>query len=200
MLADECPGAECYGVPLVRPPKPGGGKDPRKECVICGSVYVGEQNLGDFEHLITQPRASPTDEGAGKDKDVGNFVLPNPAELKRNVAVPPAAIQPTADAGSANIPPTQGNTRPQGLPSTHSFTQARYTGNRSDTCGISAFESAERALQATLQALADRLNISVTSGTTLDPRFIGDLADAIQKVTAALTSVRLARQSERLVV
>ena len=30
MLADECPGAECYGVPLVRPPKPGGGKDPRK--------------------------------------------------------------------------------------------------------------------------------------------------------------------------
>lgn len=30
MLADECPSAECYGVPLVRPPKPGGGKDPRK--------------------------------------------------------------------------------------------------------------------------------------------------------------------------
>jgi hypothetical protein len=30
MLADECPGPECYGVPLVRPPKPGGGKDPRK--------------------------------------------------------------------------------------------------------------------------------------------------------------------------
>lgn len=30
MLADECPGPECYGVPLVRPPKAGGGKDPRK--------------------------------------------------------------------------------------------------------------------------------------------------------------------------
>lgn len=30
MLADECPGPECYGIPLVRPPKPGGGKDPRK--------------------------------------------------------------------------------------------------------------------------------------------------------------------------
>ena len=30
MLADECPNGECYGVPLVRPPKPGGGKDPRK--------------------------------------------------------------------------------------------------------------------------------------------------------------------------
>jgi len=30
MLADECPNPECYGVPLVRPPRPGGGKDPRK--------------------------------------------------------------------------------------------------------------------------------------------------------------------------
>ena len=30
MLADECQNPDCYGVPLVRPPKPGGGKDPRK--------------------------------------------------------------------------------------------------------------------------------------------------------------------------
>lgn len=30
MLADECPGSDCYGVPLVRPPKRGGEKDPRK--------------------------------------------------------------------------------------------------------------------------------------------------------------------------
>lgn len=30
MLADECPNVECYGVPLVRPPKTVGGKDPRK--------------------------------------------------------------------------------------------------------------------------------------------------------------------------
>ena len=29
MLAEECPNNSCYGVPLVRPPKPG-GKDPRK--------------------------------------------------------------------------------------------------------------------------------------------------------------------------
>lgn len=30
MLADECPGPTCYGVPLVRPPKAGGQKDSRK--------------------------------------------------------------------------------------------------------------------------------------------------------------------------
>lgn len=33
MLADECPNTVCYGIPLVRPPKAGGEKDPRKACV-----------------------------------------------------------------------------------------------------------------------------------------------------------------------
>lgn len=32
MLADECPNTRCYGVPLVRPPKTGIDKDPRKVC------------------------------------------------------------------------------------------------------------------------------------------------------------------------
>lgn len=30
MLADECPNSQCYGIPLVRPPKSGAEKDPRK--------------------------------------------------------------------------------------------------------------------------------------------------------------------------
>ncbi|KAG6895526.1 hypothetical protein C0992_000832, partial [Termitomyces sp. T32_za158] len=30
MLGDECPNNRCYGVPLVRPPKAGSDKDPRK--------------------------------------------------------------------------------------------------------------------------------------------------------------------------
>ena len=30
MLADECPNSECFGIPLVRPPKSGGERDPRK--------------------------------------------------------------------------------------------------------------------------------------------------------------------------
>ena len=34
MLADECPSTECYGIPLVRPPKTGGEKDPRKACML----------------------------------------------------------------------------------------------------------------------------------------------------------------------
>lgn len=65
---------------------------------------------------------------------------------------------------------------------------------------MSALESAEQALQAGLQALTDRLNLSVASGATLDPRFVGDLAEAIQKATTALISVRMACQSERPIV
>ena len=30
MLGDECPNSTCYGIPLVRPPKVGQEKDPRK--------------------------------------------------------------------------------------------------------------------------------------------------------------------------
>lgn len=32
MLADECPGSTCYGIPLVRPQTAGRDKDPRKVC------------------------------------------------------------------------------------------------------------------------------------------------------------------------
>ncbi|KAF7301340.1 hypothetical protein MIND_00699200 [Mycena indigotica] len=42
MLAEECPSPTCFGVPLVRPPKAGGDKDHRKECVVCRTVYITE--------------------------------------------------------------------------------------------------------------------------------------------------------------
>jgi len=199
MLADECPSAECYGIPLVRPPKPGGGKDPRKECVICGAVYIDEQKLGGLDHLIAQPYTNPTtEEHTEKDKDVESLDLPNSTQSKNSVINPPAAILP-ANSTSTNTLLMQSNLLPQGLPSTHPFAQAQRTANRSDSSAISTLESADRALQVSLQALADQLNLSVISGATLDPRFIGDLAEAIQKVTVAFTSVRLARQSERSV-
>jgi hypothetical protein len=48
MLGDECPNARCYGVPLVRPPKVGGEKDPRKVCDVfnnCLAVFNGPQGM-----------------------------------------------------------------------------------------------------------------------------------------------------------
>ena len=70
MLAEECPNSACFGVPLVRPPKAGGGKDSRKvhhsrtlraarllnttsqECVICHGVYVSEKGASGYENLV----------------------------------------------------------------------------------------------------------------------------------------------------
>jgi hypothetical protein len=70
MLADECPGSGCYGVPLVRPPNigHGPGKSPRKvcpesearskgsfhdqECVTCGTVYISEQDSNGQGRLV----------------------------------------------------------------------------------------------------------------------------------------------------
>jgi hypothetical protein len=105
-----------------------------QECVICGSVYVYEQNLGDLDRSIIQPRVNPTEEHVAftensvENGDVENLDLLSPVKLKPNVTIPPAAIHPTVglgvltlpaepaktrtqDAASNNIPPTQGSSR-----------------------------------------------------------------------------------------
>ncbi|KAJ7179243.1 hypothetical protein C8R46DRAFT_1159888 [Mycena filopes] len=46
--------SRCFGVPLVRPPKAGGEKDPRKECVVCGIVYVTEVDWAGRERLVPE--------------------------------------------------------------------------------------------------------------------------------------------------
>ena len=61
-----------------------------QECVICGSVYVDEENLGDLDHSIIQPRASVT--GVEKDKDAQSCDLPSPTKLKNNFTSQTAAI------------------------------------------------------------------------------------------------------------
>ena len=128
-----------------------------QECVICGMVYVEEQNLGDLDHPTTHPRANPTREHVDKDKDVQGLGFPNPAELKNYVTNPPAAVRFTVRCGLLyslkqlkracrtqhppiylrsmatrgehvyqtfiSLPPSCVHS-PQGLLSTHSFTQA----------------------------------------------------------------------------
>jgi hypothetical protein len=103
MLAEECPNIRCFGVPLVRPPKAGGGKDPRKvriaadfmqigthvelqECVICGTVYVSEKDSHGWEQLVPLNATVPEQ-------------LPNP------ILAPPSVVE-AASFDSSN----EGNT------------------------------------------------------------------------------------------
>ncbi|KAE9410388.1 hypothetical protein BT96DRAFT_847225 [Gymnopus androsaceus JB14] len=60
LLGDECLNEECFGVPLVRPPKSGGEKDPRKECVICGRIYVNEDELAEGELPVSSAEVAAT--------------------------------------------------------------------------------------------------------------------------------------------
>ncbi|KZS97986.1 hypothetical protein SISNIDRAFT_481855 [Sistotremastrum niveocremeum HHB9708] len=65
MLADECPNPRCYGVPLIRPPSRvrDESPDPRKECVICGTVYISDKDSGQLKvapgSSTTLPRDAP---------------------------------------------------------------------------------------------------------------------------------------------
>lgn len=55
MLADECPNSECFGIPLVRPPKPGGGKDPRKASSnTCEAGLYCNLHLSSNASFVTQ--------------------------------------------------------------------------------------------------------------------------------------------------
>ena len=69
-----------------------------QECVICGSVYVDEQNVGNLDHSVTQTRSNPTEERV--DKGVGNLGFANPSQPKSSLTNPPAAIHPAVCFGS----------------------------------------------------------------------------------------------------
>ena len=95
-----------------------------QECVICGSVYVYEQNLGDLDHSIIQPRVNPTEEHVAftensvENGDVENLDL-SPVKLKPNVTIPLAAIHPIVGLGVLTLPVEPAKTRTQNAPSNH---------------------------------------------------------------------------------
>lgn len=180
MLGDECPNTRCYGVPLVRPPKAGGEKDPRKECVICGRVYVTEIDWAGGEHLVLeglnalQPNNSSTT----------TFSIPlersqEPHEMPR-VIVPTqqaASLAPPAASISAVCPQSENPLMLSSHPN-------------------QALEESSLALQSSLHALSARLGALSGSLAATDPSSIGLTADAISRVTQALSHVRRLQQSE----
>ncbi|KAJ7276288.1 hypothetical protein B0H12DRAFT_1084556 [Mycena haematopus] len=88
MLADECPNERCFGVPLVRPPNAGGEKDPRKECVICKTIYITEVDWAGRERLVsenpsmdmTTPVTSTSNKGKARELaiEVGSIISRTP--------------------------------------------------------------------------------------------------------------------------
>lgn len=174
MLGEECPNSTCFGVPLVRPPKAGGEKDPRKECVICGNVYITDVDYAGRESMIL----------AGNDTSLnGN----NAAALSPYLAPSKAAIALTSN---------ESDQQPRREPIQLSTSQTLEPVTSAPSASLALDESSQ-ALQATLQSLSLRLRFLTSAHPGLDVASIGSTADAISKVTQALTHVKQLQWSER---
>lgn len=188
MLGDECPNDSCYGVPLVRPPKSGGGKDPRKECVICGNIYTTEVDWAGREALVpfeskgqtTYASALPAQTSTSRSQ-IGQISSPAPNRLPfvssfgldSNERAP-------LNSTSHLLKPTVQEAHPV----------------RTLSLGGSVLEDTSRALQTSLQALSGRLASASSNLNALDPVSIGATADAIGKVVHALAQIRQLQSSE----
>ncbi|KAF9569024.1 hypothetical protein CPC08DRAFT_732312 [Agrocybe pediades] len=174
MLGDECPNESCYGVPLVRRPKAGGEKDPRKECVICGKVYVTEVDWAGRETLV--PYGSNT-ESEQKSQAVAQSASASSAkesaatqgENQRHSRVMPANVPPsditaTAKPSSSGVSPSEG-----------------------------LYDQTSAALQQSLRALSTKL---MSFGPYAEPSSIGATADAISKVALALVNLQPLQQNQ----
>jgi len=177
MLADECPNERCFGVPLVRPPKPGGEKDPRKECVICKTVYITEVDWAGRERLV--PENSNTDAvtpvvgNKGKAREIEEpksraLHLEPSSTTSQLLSAPPANIHASGQIATSLVPI---NTM------------------------LSTLDESAQGLELTLRTLSARLTL-LTSGQS-DPSSIGSVADAISKVVHALGQVRQVQRAEK---
>ncbi|KAH9943043.1 uncharacterized protein BXZ73DRAFT_87478 [Epithele typhae] len=178
MLADECPNSDCYGIPLVRPPKSGASLDPRKECVICAAVYVDEKDAFGRGHLVPMPPPPSSAE---------TFQALRLASEARQTAAPAHTTRPMAKEGFGAAPQPQlsaGGRVP------HMGTQPI-----SKSATASALEATALSLERTLLVLSERMNVC-SSALLIDPISIGQTAEAITKTSQALTQVKQLLWSE----
>ncbi|GLB33723.1 putative sjogren's syndrome/scleroderma autoantigen 1 (Autoantigen p27) [Lyophyllum shimeji] len=179
MLGDECPNSRCYGVPLVRPPMAGGQKDPRKECVICETVYVTEADWTGREHLV------PMGSNAPQPNNTGALDPSMPADNQPRHEIRPDVTPAREPVSSAHQ-----------LPSTSAVHSRSENSTVRGSYPDQALEESSLALQSTLRMLSSRLGTLSGSGAMTDPSSIGQTADAISKVTQALSHVRQLQWSE----
>jgi len=178
MLGDECINTRCYGIPLVRPPKVGGEKSPRKECVICGTVYVSELDWAGREHLVIADSVV----AANNTLNPSNTQQRGELRAQEGIVHTSKEIFPLQHISNAAIPPST----PGGDISIQSGS------------ALQVLAESSNALQSTLRTLSARLT-ALSATQAPDTTSIGSTADAINKVTQALIHVRQLQWSEEQV-
>ncbi|KNZ79880.1 hypothetical protein J132_08538 [Termitomyces sp. J132] len=172
MLGDECPSNRCYGVPLVRPPKAGGEKDPRKECVICGGIYLTELDWTGKERLI-----------------LTNSEISRPDTSGTSTISPLISLEGSRIQNESRV--SEGTIVMLDLPDSRHFNKPTTPVHQP-----LALEDSASTLQSTLHILSTRLRTITDPQAAIDPSSIGATADAISKVTQALSHVRQLQWSE----
>ncbi|KZT12716.1 uncharacterized protein LAESUDRAFT_719006 [Laetiporus sulphureus 93-53] len=206
MLADECPNSNCYGIPLVRPPKPGGGKGSRKECVVCGTVYVDEESPSGETRLVPlnstssvaaevpSPAAASVvppssafslDKGKGKGKAVDRQPFPHS---------PPPGLDNSRN-GTGYRPRSPFDTAVRPVYSSNPPNQPQPVNDSAQSSTDFVLDASARSLEVSLHVMSNRLK-ALSSGPFPDPAMIAQTAEAIMKVSQALMQVKQLQWSE----
>ncbi|CEL58113.1 hypothetical protein RSOLAG1IB_02858 [Rhizoctonia solani AG-1 IB] len=180
MLAEECPNDNCWAIPLVRFPRarPGAEPDPRKECVVCGTVYVNNENgqlvaqqtTPSRTTIAPQPQASfVRATNVAAPQPTGRTVTPKASSL--NTTIPPSAVA-RSSAIADRTPVVQNVTK---------------------TSAASPFGSAEDALSGALEALSQRL-VQISLGNDINTKHVKDTAETMETIMRALDTARKLRE------
>ncbi|KAG1874520.1 hypothetical protein DFJ58DRAFT_650922 [Suillus subalutaceus] len=186
MLGEECPNIRCYGVPLVRPPKGGEERDPRKECVICGTVYVTDVSEG-WLRLVPAPPAIE----AGSSLGASNSLSSAPMTLDfRDKGK--AVMRSIPSQVPKVILPAEVNERLVSTVLTIVLCHSADLAQHASVPSISAItaHSPAQALKLSLDAMSQRLAQICETANQMDVASIASAADAINKVAQALFQVR----------
>ncbi|KAH7887821.1 hypothetical protein F5I97DRAFT_1863074 [Phlebopus sp. FC_14] len=191
MLGEECPNSRCYGIPLVRPPKSGSDKDPRKECVICGTVYITEGDDEGWQRLVPissiasrSDRVITAGTGQAGISDNGGLIgrhSPPPFQLP---TLDPLPLTPKLSADISH----------------HATAESRNSQLVTTMPVSTATQDAPmRALELALGTLSEKLTMSCANPAIVDPSSIAMTADAISKVAQALAHVKHLQQYGSLI-
>ncbi|KAG2135914.1 uncharacterized protein EDB93DRAFT_1170225 [Suillus bovinus] len=185
MLGEECPNIRCYGVPLVRPPKGGEERDPRKECVVCGTIYVTDVSEG-WQRLVPAPPAIEVGSSSGAYNSMSSAPVTLGCRDKgkavmRNISSQSSSLLPASKSSklTIDISPTRA------LANNSEHLHASVPSINADT----AYSSAQ-VLKLSLDAMSQRLAQICETANQMDVASIASAADAINKVAQALSQVR----------
>ncbi|KAG8955721.1 hypothetical protein FRC04_007712 [Tulasnella sp. 424] len=193
MLGEECMNPDCFGVPLVRPPKRDGAKDPRMECVICGNVYMEARDSRGFTTLQVvepSPNAASSAGNSASRTSVPGGVGNNDGRPQAVTATSPKKHAATLGAAKANRP---GKEKEKDVIGTSSEIEkpGKTRATTVTSSNVSGFQDVLGSIDRSLAALSSRLDtLSKCDPSVLNASSFGDIAKQMSALLETRQAVR----------